>query len=323
MKSGLWILILVLVVAVAIGILLKPRLSRMIEEEADLADQEDSLAAEISEIQDIEDSETKISRLEAFVAEHPESQLKANAYYSIGREILYTLEDPDRFASFARRTLDTETDAESKAVIYYLMYRRVKDSEIEEAADIGRQLLADDLPTGWIYNHIGYDLAEKGEELDLALSLCDKGVEFAEGSRDSASHLDSRGWVYYKKGMYPEAIADLEAAVALQKEPDEEVLRHLAYAFLKGGHSDRAFDTFRSMLVMGEYDFARSKLDSMMQVKGYTAEQVEMFESSIWKERMDRAGLAQAFALPTLDGVRYEFAPPGDEITVINFFSPT
>jgi tetratricopeptide (TPR) repeat protein len=320
-KSGLWILILVLVVAVGIGILLRPRLAQMsADEEARLAD---SLAAELGRIQDIEDSETKISRLEAFVAAHPESDLKARAYYNIGREILYTLEKPERFDEFARRTLASETDDESRAIIYYLMYRETGDSDTGKGAEIGRRLLADDITAAWIYNHIGYDLAEKGEELDLALTLCNKAVEFAEGSRDSASHLDSRGWTYYKKGMYPEAAADLEAAVALQDEPDEEVLEHLAYALLKSGQPDRAFDTLRNILLMGEYDFARSKLDSLMQVKGYTREQIEMFESSIWQERMDRAEPAVAFALPTLEGGRYEFAPPTGEITVINFFSPT
>jgi tetratricopeptide (TPR) repeat protein len=317
MKSGLWILVVVLIAAVAVGMLLRPRLARM------SADEEADLSAELDEIMEIEDSETKISALQAFIVEHPESELKATAYYRIGREILDKLDDQERFDQFAQQTLAAEVDTESKAVVYYLMYRTAKDSGVEDAAGVGRQLLADLVDTGWIYNHIGYDLADQGEELELALSLCSMAVELAESGRDSASHLDSRGWVYYKMGRYPEAIADLEAAVAIQDEPDEEVLKHLAYATLKGGRSDKAFDTFRSILVMGEYDFARSKLDSLMKVKGYTPEQIDAFENSIWQDRIEGAELAQGFRLPAVTGGEYEFTSPGSEITVINFFSPT
>jgi tetratricopeptide (TPR) repeat protein len=135
--------------------------------------------------------------------------------------------------------------------------------------------------------------------------------------------MDSRGWVNYKLGEYDRAVADLEVAAGLFDPPYEEVLRHLAQAALKAGRSDKAFETLKTILVMGEYDYVRTALDSLMDARGYSPEDKAGFEESIWETRMAEASDAQAFTLPTLAGESYDFDPKAGRVTVINFMSPT
>lgn len=314
MRSGLWILLAVLILGMIVGYVVRDRFR-----EPTPPDQQ----AELTAILEIADSETKIEKLEDFIGDYPESELKARAYNYIAREMLDTAKDTTRFIGFARQTLERESDAESKAIMYYRLYNTKADSKPEEAALIGTELLKVPIDTDWIYNSIGYDLAERKRDLDLALSLCAKAVELAKTGRDSASALDSRGFVQYQRGAYGEAVTDLEAALALYEEPAEEVLGHLANAYLKAGDADKAFDAFRRMLLMGEYGNARANVDSMLTARGHSARRKQQFEDELWQERLSSAKPAIAFAMPTLKGDTYNYMPTEGEIVVLNFMSPT
>lgn len=313
MRSGLWILVAVIAAGIVVGALLKGRLGPV---------EETDLMAELRAIGDIEDSETKISRLEGFIARSSEGRPKARAYLMVVRELTDALKDTTRFFDFARETIEAETDPESKAMIYYWLYRVEHETSLEAAAIVGQEILTGPIEVGWIYNYIGFDLAERGEKPELALALCKKAVELAADSGDSASYLDSRGWAYYRNGMYQEAIDDLDLALGLYDEPYEEVLKHLGYACLAANQSAKAFETFRSILVMGEYDYARSTLDSLMAVSGTTPDEMHAFDESIWDDRIERSEMADAFSMPTIAGGDHRF-DPGNMIAVLNFMSPT
>ena len=313
MRSGLWILIAVIVAGIVVGALLKGRLGPV---------EETDLMAELRAIGDIEDAEIKLSRLEGFIAESSEGRLRARAYLMAAREMTDALKDTTRFFDFARETIENETDPESKAMIYYWLYRVEYETSLEAAAIIGQEILTNHIDVGWIYNYIGFDLAERGEKPELALALCRKAVELAADSADSASYLDSRGWAHYRNGMYQEAIDDLDLALSLYDEPYEEVLKHLGYACLAADRSAKAFEAFRSILVMGEYDYARSTLDSLMAMRGATPDEMDAFDESIWDDRITGAETAGAFSMPTITGGDHRF-DPGKTIAILNFMSPT
>jgi tetratricopeptide (TPR) repeat protein len=314
MRSGLWILLAVLILGMIVGYVVKDRFRA-----PEPADQQ----AELQAVLEIADSETKIDELEDFISDYPEGELKARAYNYIARELLDAVNDTTRFIGFARQMLEREGDAESKATIYYRLYGIKTDSRPEEAALIGTELLKVPIDVDWIYNAIGYDLAERKRDFDLAFSLCTKAIEFSKTRRDSASSLDSRGFVNYQRAMYQEALTDFEAAAALLEEPHEEILGHLANAYLKTGAGDRAFETMRSVLLMGEYEEARAGVDSILAARGYPDKKKQEFERVLWSERLAAARPAIAFAMPTLNGDTYNFAPTDGEIVILNFMSPT
>jgi tetratricopeptide (TPR) repeat protein len=93
-------------------------------------------------------------------------------------------------------------------------------------------------------NNLAFQLAEKGADLNEALSLAQKAKEkFPE----DPSLMDTLGWVYYKKGLYDSAIVELSDA--LEKLPDNpDVNYHLGMAYYKKGEVENARATLRKAL---------------------------------------------------------------------------
>jgi tetratricopeptide (TPR) repeat protein len=89
-------------------------------------------------------------------------------------------------------------------------------------------------------NDLGYLWADQGKHLQRAVRMIQAAVD---AEPDSAAYRDSLGWVYYRLGRVPEAIEELEKAAA--KQPDPEVLDHLATAYDKAGRADKARDAWR------------------------------------------------------------------------------
>jgi len=313
-KSSLWILIIVIAAGVVVGVVFKDRMKPA---------KPGSEQAEFKEIGELTDSEAKIDKFERFISDYPKSDLKSRAYSTIAKEMLDALKDTTRFVGFARQTIERETDPESKAMMYYRLYNLKIETKPEEAALIGTEILKVPFDAGWVYNYIGYDLADRGRDLNLAMALCQRSVELSKTREDSAMCLDSRGFVYYKKGMYQEAVADLERSVDLYGEPFEDGLKHLAGAYLKAGDGAKGFATYRRILVMGEYDYARAIVDSMMTAQRYSPKKKQQFEDGLWQDRAAAATPAVAFSMPTLAGETVSFEPAKGGIVVLNFMSPT
>ena len=82
---------------------------------------------------------------------------------------------------------------------------------------------------------MGYLWADQGTHLERALKMIRTAVA---AEPDNAAYRDSLGWVFYRLGRYPEAVAELEKAAA--KEPAAEVLDHLGDARLKAGQREKA-----------------------------------------------------------------------------------
>ncbi len=84
-------------------------------------------------------------------------------------------------------------------------------------------------------NDLGFLWADENKRLDRALKMIKVAVA---AEPDNRAYLDSLGWVYYRLGRFPEAVAELEKAVD-EKQPDGTVLDHLGDAYEKlGRHSD-------------------------------------------------------------------------------------
>ena len=56
---------------------------------------------------------------------------------------------------------------------------------------------------------------------------------------ENRAYRDSLGWVFYRLGRFPEAVAELEKAVD-EKQPDGTVLDHLGDAYEKLGRRKQA-----------------------------------------------------------------------------------
>jgi tetratricopeptide (TPR) repeat protein len=93
-------------------------------------------------------------------------------------------------------------------------------------------------------NYLGYTYADMNIRLDEAESLIRTALEHKP---DDGYITDSLGWVYYRKGDYPQAAAYLERAAQLV--PDDPIIReHLGDVYHKMKEPFKALDSYRQSL---------------------------------------------------------------------------
>jgi tetratricopeptide (TPR) repeat protein len=98
------------------------------------------------------------------------------------------------------------------------------------------------------YNYIGYSYADKGVQLDDALKYVQNAVKL---DPNNSYYLDSLGWVYYRKALYPQAQDQLEKAIQFLKtkqKDDAVIYDHLAQVLVKMGHKDDAVAQWKKAL---------------------------------------------------------------------------
>jgi tetratricopeptide (TPR) repeat protein len=86
-------------------------------------------------------------------------------------------------------------------------------------------------------NDLGYLWADNGQHLELSESMI--RVAVAQEPKNKA-YRDSLGWVLFRLGRYPEAVAELKAAASADDEADATILDHLAEAQLRTGDREAA-----------------------------------------------------------------------------------
>ncbi|MCP5066220.1 MAG: tetratricopeptide repeat protein, partial [bacterium] len=110
-------------------------------------------------------------------------------------------------------------------------------------------------------NDLAWLLAEKGEDLELAVALATR----ASRVDPQAAVLDTLGWVLLKRGDIEPAIAVFDRALA--KQPDYATARyHLGLALVQRGDMEAAAEAFRTALDAGpfsESEAARRELERL------------------------------------------------------------
>src|SRR5207247_2125840 len=87
--------------------------------------------------------------------------------------------------------------------------------ELERILRADRRVIAIDPKHAEAYNYVGYMYAERGQNLDEAISLIGQALSLEP---DNGYFIDSLGWAYYQQGKYPDALRELKRAVEKAKE---------------------------------------------------------------------------------------------------------
>ncbi|RPJ81589.1 MAG: tetratricopeptide repeat protein, partial [Deltaproteobacteria bacterium] len=182
-------------------------------------------------------------------------QLKGNIYYSLKqkKDAVHEFElalqaNPDFLkAYYALAQVYLQDKEEEKAI---LQYQKILEKEpgqvgphmllgilyeIQRKFDLSEthyrkalEIQPDFAPAA---NNLAYLLASQDREMDVALGLAQKAKE---KQPDNPAIMDTLGWIFYKKGMYDAAIAELKASV--EKIPENASVRyHLGLAYMKKG----------------------------------------------------------------------------------------
>ncbi|MEX0675874.1 MAG: tetratricopeptide repeat protein [Pirellulales bacterium] len=116
-------------------------------------------------------------------------------------------------------------------------------------------------------NDLGYLWADAGKHLERALEMIQVAVA---GDSKNMAYRDSLGWVLFRLGKYPEAVAELKV-VASAPDPDGVILDHLADALLKSGDQAAAVEAWKRALAAfekaSETDKARQVRDKLKQAE--------------------------------------------------------
>ena len=99
-------------------------------------------------------------------------------------------------------------------------------------------------------NDLGFLWADRNVHLARALTMIRAAIA---DEPDNRAYRDSLGWVYYRLGRFPEAVAELEKAID-EKQPDGTVLDHLGDAYRKVGNTSKALATWRRSVEALEKD---------------------------------------------------------------------
>ena len=140
---------------------------------------------------------------------------------------------------------------DAKGVLARLLLGKVDIQSGNRAAalDRYRKVLETDRQNIVALNNLAYLLADFANQPDEALTYAQRAVELAPENADTGGTL---GWVFYRKGLYPNALKYLQAAVARdgQASTENAAIRkyHLAMTYWKLGDQKRAVETLLSAL---------------------------------------------------------------------------
>ena len=109
---------------------------------------------------------------------------------------------------------------------------------LEKSEEIYQKALSIDSSNALVLNNYAYALAERDAELDKALKMVAKAVEF---DSTNSSYLDTMGWVYYKLGEYDKAKDYIEKSLEASPE-NAEVSDHLGDVYFKLGDKHKAIE---------------------------------------------------------------------------------
>ena len=154
-------------------------------------------------------------------------------YYALAR--LYLAEkQSDRAIEQFNKTLEKNPDQTAAHMFLGMIYDSKRDPENAEkhyraALDVNPEFA----PAA---NNLAYLLADQNRDLNEALKLANIAKK---ADPEDPSIADTLGWVYYKRGLYPNAVSEL--TFAAEKLPDNATVRyHLGMSYLKKGDTEKA-----------------------------------------------------------------------------------
>ena len=148
---------------------------------------------------------------------------------------------PQARAEFGEVVKRQPESVAARTVLGMLYEMEGKDADAEREYETA---LALDQRAGIAANNLAWILAETDRDLNRALALAQ--TAYAQ-LPDDARIQDTLGWVYFKKGMYPQAVDQLQrAANADARNPMTHY--HLGLALVRSGNSQRGTAALREAL---------------------------------------------------------------------------
>jgi tetratricopeptide (TPR) repeat protein len=155
--------------------------------------------------------------------------------------------DAIRVLEKARQLSPKDVDAIAQLALVYDGMKKFEESDAlyEEAIRI-------DGANHLVLNNYAYSLAERGVQLERALTYARKAVETQP---DNPSYLDTIGWIHFRLGQYAEAERYVKQAIS-KGEVNAVVYEHLGDIYYKMNQKDLAMEHWQMALKLDEANAA-------------------------------------------------------------------
>lgn len=146
-----------------------------------------------------------------------------------------------------------ETQGENDGLLnarFYFDYGAAADQAglYDKAADLMRKSIAlDPANAAEAYNYIGYMWAEHNLHLDEAEEMVGRALQL---DPNNGAYLDSLGWVYYRKGKYDAALAQLLRAAQTLTRDDPVVFEHIGDTYSKLDRVPQALEFWQKAIAV-------------------------------------------------------------------------
>jgi tetratricopeptide (TPR) repeat protein len=184
-------------------------------------------------ISEIEDADAAIAHLQEFGETHPNfavDMILAQA------QLMSSLKMYDDALAQYDRVLSYDEDREDvtlgKAELLLRMGRQ------QDAIDLYREAVDRWPDSSMSLNALGYTLADRTDEYSEAAKLIKKALKL---DPESAAIIDSYGWVLFRQGEFEMALAELQRAWEMLKDP--EVASHIVEVQMKLDQGEAALQT--------------------------------------------------------------------------------
>ncbi len=109
-------------------------------------------------------------------------------------------------------------------------------------------------------NYLSFMLAERGIKLDEAYDHVDVALAIEP---DNAAYIDTRGWIYFKRGEYDKARIDIERAMELMPD-DPTIIDHMGDIEFATGNTEEALSWWKKSIELEpSNELIREKIRSL------------------------------------------------------------
>jgi tetratricopeptide (TPR) repeat protein len=133
-------------------------------------------------------------------------------------------------------------------------------NDIPQMEQLFRQVLQLDPENHFAMNYMAYTWADRGINLQEALTLITKAISLEP---DNSAYLDTLGWVHYQLGDFPKAYEFISRALEIGP-PHEEILENLGDAAHALGRTEEALRHWQeSLRLQPDRPFVQEKIDAV------------------------------------------------------------
>ena len=145
-----------------------------------------------------------------------------------------------------------EKDAGNARILFRLGVVYDKWNRKEDSIEAMKQVIRLEPKNASALNYLGYTYADLGRDLEEAERLIKEALKHKP---EDGYITDSLGWVYYKKGRYPEALELLLKAISLTPD-DPTILEHLGDLYVQMKNAPKALEYYQKSLQLKKKDTA-------------------------------------------------------------------